>query len=73
MTELQKQLLNEFVEQPKKENDTIIPQSLVSLSEASTEVARDETDLSYNELLEDYIKFKKPAIMKLHTFNRLWN
>ena len=33
MTELQKQLLNEFVEQPKKENDTIIPQSLVSLSE----------------------------------------
>tara|TARA_R110000803_G_scaffold109610_1_gene177982 strand:- start:649 stop:870 length:222 start_codon:yes stop_codon:yes gene_type:complete len=73
MTELQKQLLNEFVEQPKKENDTIIPQSLVSLSEASTEVARDESDLSYNELLEDYIKFKKPAIMKLHTFNRLWN
>ena len=73
MTELQKQLLNEFIEQPKKENDTIIPQSLVSLSEASTEVARDESDLSYNELLEDYIKFKKPAIMKLHTFNRLWN
>jgi hypothetical protein len=66
-------LYNKFIEEPKEENDTIIPQSLVSLSEDTAEVARDESDLSYNELLEDYIKFKKPAIMKLHTFNRLWN
>ena len=75
MTELQKKLLSEIIEakEAKVSADTITPQSLDRLSHSSPEVARDESDLTYNELLVDYIKFKKSAIMKLHTFNRLWN
>ena len=72
MTELQKQLLNE-INEPKVSVDTILPQSLESSGELTTEVARDEYNLTYDELIEDFHKFEKRAIMKPQTFDRLWS
>lgn len=79
MTELQKQLLNDMnnkkvvSEEVKETIDTQLPQSVESSVEVTTEVARDEYNLTYDELMEDFVKFNKRAIMKPQTFDRLWN
>jgi hypothetical protein len=74
MTEEQRlTLLNKFIEEPKVSVDTTIPQSLVSSGEDTLDVASDESKLTYDELLEEYIRFNKSAIMKPATFDRLWN
>ena len=72
MTELQKQLLNE-IKDTKVSVDTILPQSLESSGEPTIEGVRDEYNLTYDELIEDFIKFEKRAIMKPQTFDRLWS
>lgn len=68
-------LLSKLKDTEKKEEtiDTILPQSVESSVEVTTEVARDEYNLTYDELIEDFIKFEKRAIMKPQTFDRLWN
>jgi len=68
MTELQNKLLEEF----NNLDDTNTPSVEESSGELTGEGARDEFNLTYDELLEDYIKFNKSAIMKESTFNRLW-
>ena len=72
MTELQKQLLGDLRED-KVSVDTILPQKLESSGEATTEFARDESTLTYDELIEDFITFNKSGIMTELTFWRLWN
>ena len=76
MTEEQRlSLLSKLKDTEKKEEtiDTQLPQSIESSVELTTEVARDEYNLTYDELIEDFIKFDKRAIMKPQTFDRLWN
>lgn len=79
MTELQKQLLNEMntqavvLDEVKLSVDTILPQKIESSLETITEGERDEYNLTYDELLEDFHKFGKKAIMKPQTFDRLWS
>ena len=69
MTELQKKLLGEINNQV----DTITPSVKESSVELTEDVPRDEYNLTYDELIEDYIKFNKSAIMKESTWTRLWN
>ena len=69
MTELQKKLLGEI----NNINDTITPSVKESSVETTEEGPRDEYNLTYNELIEEFIKFDKSAIMKESTWNRLWN
>jgi len=70
MTEEQrKSLLSKF----NNLDDTITPSVEESSGELTGEGARDEFNLTYNQLIEDYIKFNKSAIMKESTFDRLWN
>lgn len=80
MTEEQKRLLEKYSElnksKLKEENTEIvsIPSSVTNLSKNQTErVQRDEFNLSYDELIEEFNFFKKSAIMKPSTFERLWN
>ena len=76
MTEEQRlSLLSKLKDTEKKEEtiDTQLPQSIESSVEVTTEVARDEYNLTYDELMEDFVKFNKRAIMKQQTFDRLWN
>ena len=79
MTELQKQLLNDMnskkvvSEEVNETIDTQLPQNIESSGELTPEVARDEYNLTYDELIEDFHKFGKRAIMKPQTFDRLWN
>jgi hypothetical protein len=60
-------------ENEKLSVDTILPQKIESSLETITEVARDEYNLTYDELIEDFHKFEKRAIMKPQTFDRLWS
>lgn len=80
MTEEQKRLLKKYSEinktEIKEENetiDTLLPNEIESSGELDYKVARDESTLTYEELIEDYHKFNKPAVMTLKTFERLWN
>ena len=76
MTEEQRlSLLSKLNDTEKKEEtiDTQLPQSIESSVEPMPEGARDEYNLTYDELIEDFIKFDKRAIMKPQTFDRLWN
>ena len=69
MTELQKKLLGEI----NNHHDVIIPSEKETSVETTEEGPRDEYNLTYDELIEDYIKFNKRAIMKESTWNRIWN
>jgi len=80
MTEEQKQLLKKYSELNKTEykeekvEDVSSPTSVVDLLSKPTErVQRDEYNLTYDELIEEYNFFKKSAVMKPQTFDRLWN
>ena len=79
MTELQRQLLNDMnkkqvvSEEVKLSVDTLEPSIIESSLDTSGETVRDEYNLTYDELIEDFIKFEKRAIMKPQTFDRLWN
>jgi len=79
MTEEQrKNLFSRFTEitQIKEEEetiDTILPQSIETPRESISDTSRDESKLTYEELIEDFITYEKPAIMSLKTFERLWN
>jgi hypothetical protein len=54
--------------------DVSSPTSVKELSVKPTErVQRDEYTLTYDELLDEYHFFKKSAVMKPSTFDRLWN
>ena len=53
--------------------DTIIPLEIESPLEIITDGPRDESKLRYEELLEDYHKYEKSAVMQSKTFDRLWN
>lgn len=69
MTELQKKLLGEI----NNINDIITPSVKESSVETTEEGHRDEYNLTYDELIEEFIKFNKSAVMKESTWNRLWN
>lgn len=83
MTEEQKKLLKKYselntIKEPEyKEElveDVYSPTSVVDLLSKPTErVQRDEYNLTYDELLDEFHFFKKSAIMKPQTFDRLWN
>lgn len=80
MTEQQKQLLKKYSESIKLEykeekvEEVSSPTSVKELSAKPTErVQRDEYTLTYDELLDEYHFFKKSAVMKPQTFDRLWN
>lgn len=53
--------------------DTLLPSELESSGEVISTHARDESNLTYEQLIEDYHTFNKPAVMTLKTFERLWN
>jgi hypothetical protein len=58
----------------EKVEDVSSPTSVVDLLSKPTErVQRDEYTLTYDELLDEYHFFKKSAVMKPSTFDRLWN
>lgn len=80
MTEEQKRLLKKYSELNKTEykeekvEEVSSPTSEVEVFLKPTErVQRDEYKLSYDELIEEYNFFKKSAVMKPETFDRLWN
>ena len=57
-----------------KIKDVSSPTSATDVSLNTTErVQRDEYNLTYDELIEEFNLFNKPAIMKPQTFDRLWN
>ena len=72
MTENMKTLLGELRDD-KVSVDTIIPLQVETPPEVITDGSSDESKLTYDELLEEYIRFNKSAIMKPETFDRLWN
>lgn len=76
MTEEQrKNLFSKFTEikEEKETIDTMLPQSIENTGESISVSARDESKLSYSELIEDFITYEKSAVMTLKTFERLWN
>jgi hypothetical protein len=86
MTEEQKRLLEKYsglftTNEPITEvleevipQDVSLPSSPLDLSSKPTgRVQRDEATLTYDELIEEFYFFKKSAVMKPETFNRLWN
>lgn len=76
MTEEQrKNLFSKFTDvvEEKETIDTLLPQSIESSVETIVEGARDESNLTYEELIDDYLTFNKKSVMTLKTFERLWN
>jgi hypothetical protein len=66
--------LNKTEYKEEKVEDVSSPTSVKELLVKPTErVQRDEYNLTYDELLEEYYFFKKSAVMKPQTFDRLWN
>jgi hypothetical protein len=66
--------LNKTEYKEEKVEDVTSPTSVKELLVKPTErVQRDEYNLTYDELLEEYYFFKKSAVMKPQTFDRLWN
>lgn len=76
MTEEQrKNLFSKFTDvvEEKETIDTMLPQSIESSGEVIVEGARDESNLTYEELIEDFLTYNKKSVMTLKTFERLWN
>jgi hypothetical protein len=76
MTEEQrKNLFSKFTEisEEKETIDTMLPIELESTGETTYDTPRDESNLTYEQLIEDFRTFNKPAVMTLKTFQRLWN
>lgn len=72
LTELQKKLLGDL-----REDKSSVEVELPSVTESSLELTetgpRDEFNLTYNQLIEEFVKWDKKGIMKESTFERLWN
>jgi len=71
LTPLQRQLLTGTTAS-KPKSEVSVPSVEVMSSESIYEGPRDESTLTYNQLLEDFIKWDKSAVMKPETFERLW-
>jgi hypothetical protein len=72
LSPLQRQLL-EGITASKVKSEVSVPPVKVMSSESNSDTPRDESTLTYEELLEDFVKFDKSAVMKPETFDRLWN
>jgi len=76
MTEEQrKNLFSKFTDvvEEKEMIDTMLPQSIESSVELIKDGPRDESNLTYEELVEDFLTYSKKSVMTLETFERLWN
>ena len=76
MTEEQrKNLFSKFTDvvEEKETIDTMLPQSIERSGDVIVEGARDESNLTYEELIEDFLTYNKKSVMTLKTFERLWN
>lgn len=72
LSPLQKQLL-EGITARKVKSEVSVPLIKDMSSESISDTPRDEFTLTYDELLVDFIKFNKSAVMRMETFNRLWS
>lgn len=72
LSPLQKQLL-EGITASKVKSEVSVPLVKDMSTESNSDTLRDESTLTYDELLVDFVKFNKSGVMKAETFDKLWN